>query len=776
MSKQKFPQNLRLAIWSAHKKKSGYENTPISFNEMEIDHIIPERVLLNPKEKNEIEKWKEKYNLDGDFDIRSTENFCPSTREFNLLKYDHGLYDEDGAFDNYMRKALIKAKQLATKIEGLRKKFRKQSDLRNTQKIAKILEEVEEGNLDLKTLILSGLRVDYDEIKELGELEKYERILKKYESLGLKLLNWGEFFEIKSAIRYSAINVKEDANFWIKIFRDFLSRIEDNKLKNNIFYELVYTLFKTNQKWKEDEVSLLEYFRSMESEFNLEVLKQSSILFNIFYGEFQGERVNSSVKTVFELRDFLLNNLKKKILNSKTETRKANLEFSVFLIQSSFSSEEYKLILDEDDKGFILWIERYFEGLSRLIGILETVQYFDFNEFYNTVTGFAERAPIIKEYPKYDEMLSKVVSLKNKYEGNNSTVTDLMKRSIELYENKKYIQAITQFQVVKNKSFNPEKLYTCIFSIYYIGSCYNYLGLFYAAKYHFMVVFNLANELDIEYNVKQLIYNCGTDRIAMVAYNLKNILEGLYFTSISMILRDFYSLEEFENSITKTNFNIMLGNGLTSYAYINQKPNKIKNTIKEFYNFLGLLEIMEESIVKLNFNYTKENIDKFDEEHGFLFQNEITNPREYTWSQLEIKWVVKWNNALSSTGLSEEFIAYTQIFLSSLNDIDIISPKEIKLYLKPSKKLDFKELDDKLIIFLPTSKETDFFHSFFTILFTLISRHVIISQEQVMEEVKSLFETGYFSNYYLDIYKKLIPADLFEIYLTLNEDKYDKIE
>lgn len=776
MSKQKFPQNLRLAIWSAHNKRSGYENAPITFTEMEIDHIVPERVLLNPKEENEFEKWKKKYSLDDNFKIQGIENLCPSTREFNLQKSDNGLYDKTNAYERFIVKALIKAKQLAPKIEDLRKKFKKEFDLRNALKIARIKEEVEKGNLDLKALILNGLRVDYDEIKKIEELEKYERILDKYKSQSLKLLNWGEFFEIKSAIRYSAINVKDDINFWIKIIRDFLTHVEDIKLKNNIFYELMYALFKTNQTWKEDEITLIEYLKSMESELNLEVLKQSSILFNLFFGEFQRERVNSSINTIFELRDLLLNNLNKSILNSKTDMRKANLEFSVFLIQSSFSPEEYKLILDEDDKGYILWIKRFFVGLDRLIDIIENVQYFDFSEFYNTFIGIAERVEVIKDHPNYDEILSKVASLKNKYEGNNSTVVDLMKRGIELYENKKYLQAIRQFQVVKNKSFNPDKLYTCLYPVYYIGECYNKLGLFYAAKYYFMVVFNLANEMDVEYNVKQLTYSCGMDRIVMAAYNLKNVLEGLYYTSISLILRDFYSLEEFEDSVIKTNFSIMLSNGLTTFSYINQKPNNIKDTIKNFYNFLGLLEIMEESIVKLDYSYNKEDVDKFDEEHSFLFTEELKNPRKYTWSQLKINWTIKWANDLISTGLSEEFIAYTQIFLSSLEDIDILSSTEINLYLKPSKNLDIKEVDDELFIFLPTSKEESFFHMFFATLITLIRKFAIISREQVMKEVKHLFETGYFSNFYIDIYMSLIPTDLFELYQTLNDDNNGKVE
>lgn len=776
MSKQKFSQYFRLAIWYAHDKKSGYENVPLSFVEMEIDHIIPERVLLNPKAEDEFERWKEKYNLDENFNIHGTENLCPSRREFNLLKHDYGLFDDAGAFDIYIRKALIKAKQLVTKIEELKTKFKKQSDLRNTRKIASILEEVEAGNLDLKTLIMSGLKVDHEEIKELEELKKYEIILEKYKSQGLKFVNFGEFFELESAIRYSAINVKEDIDFWIKIFRDFLIRVEDSKLKNRVFYELMYALFKTNKSWKEDEINLLEYFNSMESEYNTKILNQSSILFNLFYGEFQRDRVDTSIGTIFDLRDCLLKNLAKKIQNSKTKMRKANLEYSNLLLQTSFSPDEYRMIQENDDEGIVSFYKRYFDNLNHQLDIIENVIFFDFKELYKTVIGFAERIPIIKELPPYDEVLSKVANLKNKYEGNNSTISDLMKRGIELYESKRYFQAIKQFQIVKNISYNPEKVYTCIFSIYYIGECYNNLGLFYAAKYYFMVAFNLANELDVEYNVKQLTYSCGTDRIAMLGYKLKNPIEALYFTSISMILRDFYLLEEIEDEIAKSNFSILLTNGLTCFAYIEQKPEFLKEIVKNFFEFLGLLEVMEEGTAKLNFSYSKEEVGRHDEESGFIFKEETKNPREYNWSQLGINWTVKWENNIISTGLSEEFISYTQIFLTTLEDIDVISPRDIKLFLKPSDELNFKEVDDEMIIFMPTSKVDDFFHLFFAILFTLISKYVIISREQVMEEVKHLFETGYFSNHYLDIYKKLLPSDLFDLYQTLMDDDDEKVE
>jgi len=70
-----------------------------------------------------------------------------------------------------------------------------------------------------------------------------------------------------------------------------------------------------------------------------------------------------------------------------------------------------------------------------------------------------------------------------------------------------FLRAIKHFHKVKNISFNPEKLYDCLFSIYYIGECYNKLGLYYASKYYFMLVFYMANDMDVEYRISNLLIN-----------------------------------------------------------------------------------------------------------------------------------------------------------------------------------------------------------------------------------------------------------------------------
>ena len=53
-SKQKILLHVKMALWVKYEKKSGYEGIGLKFMDMEVDHIIPERVILNPKDPNEL--------------------------------------------------------------------------------------------------------------------------------------------------------------------------------------------------------------------------------------------------------------------------------------------------------------------------------------------------------------------------------------------------------------------------------------------------------------------------------------------------------------------------------------------------------------------------------------------------------------------------------------------------------------------------------------------------------------------------------------------------
>jgi len=83
-----YPQLKRLifraSIWRAHNRKCLYCGDLISrLENMEVDHIIPQKYKNQPEE---FEKIKEEYELQGDFDINAYYNRAPSHKGCNVKK------------------------------------------------------------------------------------------------------------------------------------------------------------------------------------------------------------------------------------------------------------------------------------------------------------------------------------------------------------------------------------------------------------------------------------------------------------------------------------------------------------------------------------------------------------------------------------------------------------------------------------------------------------------------------------------------------------------
>ncbi|KKM13197.1 hypothetical protein LCGC14_1718680, partial [marine sediment metagenome] len=445
MSKQKITKSLKLAIWYAHDKKSGYDGIPISFRDMEIDHIIPERVLYHPREPDEFEKWKEKYKLDNNFKIHGIENICPSTRAFNLKKSDYGLYDETDVFKRYIINALIKSRQLKPKIEELNKKYKKEFDTRKIKTrisdINTIEQIIKKSNIDIKTIIeLVEFPLDYNVITEIEEKRKYDKILEKYRTKRVVFFNYGEYLEIKDCIRYSYNNELGEETFWINLIDEFNEKIDYNVLRKKLFYEKAFAMFKTEKIWNSIEFELLKYFKSIRNEGNMEVLEQSANLFNIFSGEFQRNRVKSELSDVLEIREMLIDALDLKIQNSKTQSRIMQLKFRKLMLNFGIKQEDIK----ENNRNFNkditnkAWADRIIHEFSEFTSLIEIPQYFDICQYYNLLKGLSEKIHIIENHNDFDNLFEKVTILKDRYNGNNSSIEDLMKRAIRIFRSGNY--------------------------------------------------------------------------------------------------------------------------------------------------------------------------------------------------------------------------------------------------------------------------------------------------------------------------------------------------
>ncbi len=83
MANQQFNDKFRECLWKVHGQRCFYCENPITFVELEIDHVVPEYLLNNP---SEFEKVKKGYALEENFKIAGIENLVPACSKCNGKK------------------------------------------------------------------------------------------------------------------------------------------------------------------------------------------------------------------------------------------------------------------------------------------------------------------------------------------------------------------------------------------------------------------------------------------------------------------------------------------------------------------------------------------------------------------------------------------------------------------------------------------------------------------------------------------------------------------
>lgn len=83
MARKILPTSRRAAVWRAHECRCVYCAELIAFADLDLDHIVPFRLMDRP---DELVKLLDEYGLSKDFDLDSTLNLVPSHRHCNFQK------------------------------------------------------------------------------------------------------------------------------------------------------------------------------------------------------------------------------------------------------------------------------------------------------------------------------------------------------------------------------------------------------------------------------------------------------------------------------------------------------------------------------------------------------------------------------------------------------------------------------------------------------------------------------------------------------------------
>lgn len=206
MDKRKYKKSdkdVRSALWLAYDKKDVYSGDLLRYREMEVDHIIPQEIFKNEKQKLEILNL---LGLDSNFEKDSLENFVPTRRELNSSKGDN--------IDIILiRNTLNKAQRMKGKIEKLIKEYNEECDFVNVTTKVAVLANDEEKRQEVADIIFDEdeefeneeLLIEYQFIKSIRMvelLEETEALVKLVDKSERQVqLLQGEISELKKSLK-----------------------------------------------------------------------------------------------------------------------------------------------------------------------------------------------------------------------------------------------------------------------------------------------------------------------------------------------------------------------------------------------------------------------------------------------------------------------------------------------------------------------------------------------------------------------------------------------
>jgi hypothetical protein len=142
---------VRQAIWEARGKRCVYCMEPLSFRNLEIDHVIPQSLVSNLQER---ERILGEQGLEADFDILGLTNLVSSCNSCNGKKLAAQFPAGRTAIE------LLAAKRALTKVEALIKKFKAEDNM-NKLRLG-VVAAVKSGQLTPDEIIESLAQIQKD--------------------------------------------------------------------------------------------------------------------------------------------------------------------------------------------------------------------------------------------------------------------------------------------------------------------------------------------------------------------------------------------------------------------------------------------------------------------------------------------------------------------------------------------------------------------------------------------------------------------------------------
>lgn len=224
---------MRFAMWKVYKKMDYYYKTPIDYGKMEVDHIVPEALFIEPEK---LKKELENLGLPEDFEKDHLLNYVLSSRESNGEK-------SNGGEKTIKLLALSKARNVYSKILNEIKKL--ETDEMATELAIKLAEKTDKKNKESIINIILDETEEF-ECRRIVTDYSYDRSIKRV-SLSAYLFNDASGTLPSCLFEFKAFKLR-DVHITLN-FRDIVEILIPNKNTPYILEKRNFIVYRKDEEY-----------------------------------------------------------------------------------------------------------------------------------------------------------------------------------------------------------------------------------------------------------------------------------------------------------------------------------------------------------------------------------------------------------------------------------------------------------------------------------------------------------------------------------------------
>ena len=607
-------------------------------------------------------------------------------------------------------------------------------------------------------------------IRPSENIEKwYDELLKKWKDAEQSPTNYADFSEIKSAIRHATFTdaIKKDLPFWIKQMELLINSTPYDVLKRKATYEIIVASLRGLGSMIGFEGQLSTYYDKLFQFTAPSDLEDATTLWTYCYGAYHHNAVQATLEDLDKWRSNIYDIIASELRNANQPGKRCLLlETLGFLNTIPESGQEDTFTIN---KTIDNWLELAF--------LADEAPLFPLEKFADHLTQFLELPGIsshLENHPDFSKLTQQVDKLLAKRHGGFVAAEKCRDRAMVFYRRGEILRAIKEIHKAKIQWFAKETLRGSLLATIFVSSCYQELGLAFAAKYYALATAYIAihnSDDGVQSLISKALNIAATDDYSIGAYCGFFDLTDANLRALDLFSRNL-DISDPENEFSRSLFHTSI---LRTFAK-RLSPDLIKLVDDRIKNWQGLEEYFDDLIPEAEKAWDKKSFsDIWAALEGQMYDRPFSDLgifRSVQFLALGVTWRFKWENTFELTAIAEEIVAVLQVILADIADTDwylLRTTVEVEICFGSDnelKQMPSNEMGQwRLSLISQTNDDSDLIA--LQLATTLLEHASLLPSEQYLNKIEIAFQEGlshkiFFGQRYTTLYKEFITEERFE--------------